>query len=272
MVCPNCGNNFNWRDSKCPHCGTLNPTQKKERSRKKRRRKRRRPILFLLLALCIILIILCVTHCGKGDAPKPTDPPKTIQTQEASPEETPEPSEAAPEPSETAPQTTEDAVFSTLEELAKSSRMKQLMKDNASGGDGVPRFYALVDLNGDGTQQLLVMSGEKDGYCDTLLFTADGNLSYVAASYDTVMLDPGERALAFQPVRPQGELQVGNYSGGYKYYKLHAASGALYPLYLLGIDEGVPQKDLGGVTEMITMEDWQEAMNHLQAPAWKELS
>lgn len=273
MVCPNCGNNISWRETSCPYCGAANPTQKKETVRKRKRRQKAKPVYLALAAAALLILILILLPKGdKKDNSKPqeTKPSVTTATDRNLTEDTTPQVTKDPEP--TGEMVLDPAAYSGLDEFAKSETCARIMVQNQQNGTGAPARYAIADLNADGADELLVVSGEREGLYDTLIFTADLNLSAAIASYDFLLFDADEQAIAYQPYAPQGTLEGGGYCAGHSYYKLHAASGALYPLYSIGVDEGVPLKDNGGVTETITLEEWQAAIDKLQSFSWQTIA
>lgn len=274
MVCPNCGNNISWRETSCPYCGAANPTQKKETVRKRKRRQKAKPVYLALAAAALLILILILLPKGdKKDNSKPQEAKPSISAttpdRNATEDTTPQ---VTKDPEPTGEMVLDPAAYSGLDEFAKSETCARIMVQNQQNGTGAPARYAIADLNADGADELLVVSGEREGLYDTLIFTADLNLSAAIASYDVLLFDADEQAIAYQPYAPQGTLEDGGYCAGHSYYKLHAASGALYPLYSIGVDEGVPLKDNGGVTETITLEEWKAAIDKLKPFSWQTIA
>lgn len=277
MLCPKCGEKMSWREPVCPKCGAVNPTQQKEKEKKK---KDRVPKLVLLGAalLLVLLIILAFKSCGKGDKTPDRSMTAALTGEQSGTEpkggaaQTPAPQETGkPDPSTEPGETKDPASYGSPEAYAASSACACFMAEQQTWGNGKPAAWVLLDINSDGFQELLITSGEVEGRKDTLIFTSDLQFSALVTSYGDICYDPDEQAIAYRPNTPMGSLEDGGYCDGHTYYKFHGASGSLYPLYSIGVDEGVALKDNGGITQTITVEQWQEAVAKLQELAWKPL-
>ncbi len=266
---------MSWREPSCPHCGAVNRNANKRRVRRKK--KKLNP-LFLLLPAAVV-IALAVILWPKGEAkPEGTEPQIPVPSQEEAAALT-EPSRpqaqtpsGTPRPVETIPDFVPDSAnYGSPEEFAQSPDCTLLMTQNKSQGNGKPERYTVFDLDRDGKNELLLLSGPADGYRDLLILSPALELRCVVSFYGDPMFDPEEKALAYEPLIPQGDPGTGNYSGWHNFCRLEAGSDKLTLLFSVGMDEGIPMKTVDGENETVTLDVWESYVDRLQVFVWKTI-